>query len=213
MNQVRRQPKTAKGERGAFDHPPQYDACPTQVRRFRFVSSVDVTNATITASNLLSGSMLFATSSTNAAPIYTHVRLRKVEVWSPSFNVVGTENRPNTISLTWLANGGSTQIDGDGRTISDTSMSVIPAHIRTSPRKDSFQGNWQTLNGGAMFVLSARIGSVIDIEGEYRMTPDAGSSLTTVTSGLGAGQTYFGNLDGLGHVSTALPSANASLAV
>jgi hypothetical protein len=144
----------------------------------------------VTRGNMLNMLIMNTGGSTTNYRILNAIRLKSISVWSAET----TSGSVSTIDVEWLSNYGPSTV------VSDTSVSLImPAYITSSPPKDSLAQFW-SLSGinesESLYLLSAPVGSVIDITYEAILfngeTPVA---VTTTNAGV-LGTVYETNLLG-----------------
>jgi hypothetical protein len=119
------------------------------------------------------------------------IRLKKVEVWA---NPTALGSAPTVISLEWLGQNAPSTL------ISDTSMGVLPAHIRAIPPKDS-SAEWWSMSGheetDQLFTLNLPSNCVIDVFTEIRLVEQEAPTAGDIPTAAVIGQVYGDYLDGL----------------
>jgi len=170
--------------------PPPYVPTMRLSHKFRFESGIYNGVFAISRKNLLNLVQL-ATSTTTTVRIFEAVKLKSVEVWT-SPPALGTA--PANVSVEWLGENSPSTV------VSDTSMGVRPAHVRTKPPPSS-SNRWWCISGSmetdTLFQLSVGPNSVIDVTLDLRLVesepPTAGDAPTAAVNG-----TLYGNcLDGI----------------
>jgi hypothetical protein len=177
-------------------HPPPIKPQASHRQRMRFLCATSGT-LTVSFSDLLD-CLLIATTATQVFQQYDFVRVRLVEVWCASV-ALGT---PITVGVQF--NGGSSNgLTGDGRIISDTSMSQEPAHVRAKPDSRSQAGQWNTNNAtSSAFTIVTPAQAIIDVECDYRNEVSAPTLAQNVAVGATIGQFYYRGLDALAFATT-----------
>jgi hypothetical protein len=136
---------------------------------------------TFTSQDLIGMVGAFAATTTSAYALSKAVRVKKVELWAP----VQTAGTPVTASLDW--NTGNVQLlVGPGSLVSDTSVSFDrPAHLVTSPPKDSLQQSWQSAdNATPMFDLTVVSGTIVDFYLDFVLNDQGGAGFNfTIVAG------------------------------
>jgi hypothetical protein len=205
----------------AIPHPPAItDTALTYSRRLRFnvlSSSSNVTSfdADITYGNL-STLCVLAVTGTNANALFSEVRVRAVEVWTPAIGFIAplSVNNPRSCSVRFNDNGFG--LPGDGKLHMDTAMGVEPGHVLARPVKQSYPDLWNGFDaayvGATCFHLVAPMGSVVDVILEFRRAYGVATGFKAVT-GATAGKTYFIGLDGNTLSTSLLPPADVTASI
>jgi hypothetical protein len=144
----------------------------------------------ITRKNLLSSYILTAGVSNTGYRLLNGFKLNRIEIYSMPSTTTST-----TVALEWLSNyGPSTEV-------SDTSTSsAYPAHLITSPPLQSLASFWSMAGSNEseqLFIVTAPLGSIIDIYGEMVLVDGTGTTVTGITTGT-ANNLYTSVLDGPG---------------
>jgi len=111
------------------------------------------------------------------------IKFKSLEAWVPSTSVGGTSSAPNTITVGFVENNNF----GSNRYVSDTSMSVVPAHVKINAKKGETSDMWQGSGGNQPWTLDTTslnvAGAVIDITCQVRLNcaPRATASNSTLT--------------------------------
>jgi len=181
------------------ESPPPYNANLFGTKRFRFVAPTGASGALSITPAKLGSLVVMGITTTTVAGLFDQVRVKYVEMWSPSFST----GQPSSVAVTFL--GSAAGIIGGNQTFSDTSVGMTHnAHIKAIPHINSQAGQWQNANvnnTGAqqtLFVLQCNTGfEVIDVMLEYRFTNDAraGAASTTTVATAVAGQLFYLALD------------------
>jgi len=194
----------------AIPHPPQIRPAIRWANRLRFSVTTAASQKVITMDNLFN-TVLIATSATTGVNFFNSIRVKAVEVWGPS-PAAGTAT---TVSVAFITDQTSFAVQGgDSVVFSDTSVSVEPAHVRAVPGKSlvsMFLSPYQSSSANALqlFLLTAPVGSVIDVEIEGLNSLGSNPAPLAVTQALVAATTgaiYYRGLDGLAVAGTTLPS-------
>jgi hypothetical protein len=200
MKQRNSRSRTQQKGRGreAQSHPPQTSFQLATSRRLRFSVTTALTEAPITFQNLLD-TIAVATSATTAQDLFTHVKVKAVEMWSVP--VVG-----NVALVACAFTGISAGAAGTGRVISDTSMGIQPAHIIARPERMSQVGQYQPSGAKVAFELTCPVGAIIDLVVSFRNALDNGATATqNVPVAASGGQLFYRGLDGLAIATTQIP--------
>jgi hypothetical protein len=156
-------PGNKAGRNDSF-FPPTIKQKPQQVRVFRYVTSEDVTNEPVTRKCMLS--LILAGDVPNTGPQYiatiiSAIRLDRICMWS----IPQAPELFSNIALEWQDTRGSAVL------LNDQGSPTRPAHITSSPPKDSTAGMWSGLSttyyNEPLFYLSAPAGTVIDLHVTY----------------------------------------------
>ncbi len=138
-----------------------------------------------------------AATTTSVYPLFSHFRIRKVEIWG----FCGA-SPPGTLSLEWTPSTASgTGNFNSGYELSDTSLSTsFPTHISTTPPPNSQAAFWQRFAGNTtvLFNLSSSDAMVVDLYVDMVLQDDgtAGAAITVAAATVGA--VYYQPLDGDG---------------
>lgn len=173
------------------------------VKRLRFTCTTAAVNKNIGYQNL-ADTIVIATSAVQAYEMFDALKVHAVEVWAAP--AVGTTAQ---VAVQFV---GATPADtGDGRTFSDNSMGIEPAHVLARPSPKSTTALWQagTAIGtnATAFQLTCPVGAVIDVTLSMRVVSTAGpTAAATALVGATAGEIYYRGLDGLAVAGTTLPA-------
>jgi hypothetical protein len=178
----------------------------THTMRMRFsVIGVGLTSFNVTYADLLD-LWVMASSATVVNDIFATVKVRAVEVWSCP--VQG--GQPNTVTV--IYDGASAGEIGDQQIHTDTSMGVEPAHVLAKPNSRSQARLFQVSSANNAFMITAQVGSVIDVELSYKQLFGYALAAQNAAVGATAGQIYLRGLDGLAaSLTKALPSLGNSI--
>jgi len=189
MNNKRRTGKRGRRGGGGLGHIPPFTPTIKFSHKFRFVNGTGSGTYTITRAQLLN-LVVVTPSAITSARIFEAVRLKNVEVWS---NPSALGSAPTTLSLEWLGPYGPSTV------VSDTSMGVSPAHIRTSPPKSS-SDMWWCMSGfnesDQLFTLILPADCVIDVTLDVRLVEQESPTAGDTPAGATIGQLYGSYLDG-----------------
>ncbi len=156
---------------------------------FRWVAASGVAALQWTGTNLLRTIQIPLTATTTCCP-FSAIRLKRIQVWGTP-TVLG--NEPASASIEW-AGGNQPHVIH-----SDTSMGIEPIYIDTKPPKNSSAGWWKQQSGTdvatTIFILTAPIGSVVDITLDLRMVDGTEAFAGKAGTGLTAGQFTQGSPD------------------
>jgi hypothetical protein len=195
MSKIRQKAATKMQNRVAassVQHPPQFSSTVQVSRTARFTAvGGGYPTLSITRADLLNH-LLVCTLTTAHARILSGFKVNRIKMWTiGSAGVVV----PTTCSVEW------TSTYGPSRIISDTSMSVAPAHINSKPPPQSLASFWSLTGsneGDVVMIISVPQGTVIDLD--YTIILQNGETavnvVTTTSDTLGA--LYMCCLDGAG---------------
>lgn len=165
---------------------------------FRFTS----TNAAATA--ITSKGLLFAAGAvgtvlnTTVSSFHSSVKLHNIKVWTPP----PSQGATATCSVEFYMGGSSSF--SNTREYSDTSVSTaVPAFLNCSPPRDSLASFWNlpAAADSQLFILTAPVGSVIDVSLSMVINDDEGTTQTRAVSTALLGSVYFLSLDNsTGHI-------------
>lgn len=184
------------GSTGAvFAHPPMLKVYPIVHRcRMRFIVTSVLAGQNISWNNLIDTIGVLA-SATAFYNLFREVKVNEIEMW----DIASTQGGVSTLGVLWNENDSNQA--GDGRLVTDMSLGVVPAHIRTGPSKDGISSKWHvgfgpnTVNA---FSLTASGGCVIDVDLSFRGSA-AGQANGANAAAVGGvvGATAWRGLDGL----------------
>lgn len=103
---------------------------------------------------------------THVISIVNAIRIRQVDLWCPPAAAnVSVAYGPNTARLAWVHADESNPNFGRDYGVSDTTMSIDPAHVTLRPLKGDTSSLWQTSQGNQPWQFHAFgvIGAVLDI--------------------------------------------------
>jgi hypothetical protein len=172
--------------------PPSLNTNIINRHRFRYTTISTANNYPIVVGDLLlaCGGICTVTLTTVTA-IAGSVKVRAVEVWSH----VSTTNAPVTCSIEWAS---TTASAASTREVSDTSMSLMPAHIRARPPPASTPSFWHNASVPTqeLFYLTCPANSVIDVTLDFILQDDTVPAVQATTTAATLGVMYYGYLDG-----------------
>lgn len=173
--------------------PPQLKTNVVIRHTFRFLARTGATSSGITASQILGiCGNICDVANTAVVSIAGSAKVHSVSVWSP----VAAQGAGATCSVEWRDAGGANAFASEMES-SDTSISVSqPAHIRTTPPKESGAAFWFGASANILFVLTAPVASIVDVDLSFILN-DSGSAGVPATVATGAlGVNYWLALDG-----------------
>ncbi len=172
------------------------------LRRLRF-TAVAAGTSIITFDNLLD-TQLVAVTATSGRAVFSNIRVRSVEIWSPP-PAAGTAV---TCGVIWSAVTGG-NFDAESRYITDTSLGVVPAHVRATVPNWQESTMWQVSGTGAeAFTIQYTAGSIIEVTFDAIQCFGTGVPVRTAANALVSatvGAFYFRGLDGLATAGTNFP--------
>jgi len=181
---------------GRIAHPPQIKSNIIFSHRYRYVATGAAIAVNITgASLMLAAGCVGSVVNTTVVSLYTSVRLKRIEIWSPP-PLAGA----SSCTVQYLTT------DGVGAAVehSDTSVSpAYPAHLVSRPPSRDLSSFWQSpaTTNNNMFAISCAAGSLIDVDLELILN-DGNSILALAVAAAAVGQIYYLALD------RAVPSNN-----
>jgi hypothetical protein len=193
-------PKMARKKRGGRGRPRnQGPVQPSEVSTnsvvksvYRFSSTAAQVQVAVLIKTLLEMQGIVQTDATHYQGVFSCVRLKKIEIWTPS-SVAG-----HTDSFIRWSTGGNNIVD-DVR-VNATVGSANASYYSTSPPKGSFSSMWWDSTAAAvqLFDITCGAGSIIDITAEGRLRNSIAQPATTVTAvAKTVGTLFFGYLDGV----------------
>lgn len=197
---------TLRNERdNLLSHPPAIDNCQlTHGVTLRYLTTEDLQDQSITYQALLN-TMVQAATATLGSSLFKAVKIRRVKVWSSGV----TSGSVNTIAVEFRGQG--TDISGDRKLHSDTSMGIQPAHLNVRPQKESYNDFFQISSNQTAFVLTCPVNSVIDVDLTFRSEFGAVNNSVVLVAAVPS-VLYFRGLDDLPVASTKLKPAMCPLA-
>jgi hypothetical protein len=160
--------------------------------RFRYSNgSNNVTTEQITRGNLLNSIIVNLTGGTSNGRIASAVRVKSIEMWTWMNNQGAVADQ--TVALTWTSNYGPTSEISDS-----TFSSAVPAHIRTSPPRDSLASFWSSSGSNeseVILLISAPNYSIMDVVLDFVLLDGSTFTATTANNG-SAGRVYYSPFDG-----------------
>lgn len=172
-----------------MSNPPPFRPTISCSHRFRFENSTRGGSSTVTRGDILS-MVVVAMSSTATVRILESVRLRSVEMWA---NPQSFGAGPPSMQIEWKGENAPSTV------ISDTSMGVRPAHIRSRPPARS-SAQWWSMSGSQesdeLFSLVLPNYCIVDVVVDMRFVDTENPSSGPSSTGLILGKLYAGYLDG-----------------
>jgi hypothetical protein len=183
-----------------FQHPPMLRVYPLFYRqRMRFIVSAALLNAPITYNNLCD-TIGIVTTATSFFNLFREVKINQIEMW----DLGASQGVVSTLGVLWNENDAN--LASDGRMVSDMSLGVVPAHVKTRPSKDTLSSEWHVGFGPNItnaFALTASGGCVIDVDLSFRGS-SSGQTNGAANACVGGvvGATAWRGLDGLAVAAT-----------
>jgi hypothetical protein len=155
----------------------------------------------------LVASRMVALSTTGLYPLFSAVRLRKVEVWSPFYGSIPPKPTDGTATLTWSAantiGGGSQAYSFNGnQEVSDTTLSTeAPSYISAIPPKNTQASFWNGISSGVtatatpLFFLVVNPAAVVDITYQVTLVDGVMPASVSVTGPANLSEIYGNFLD------------------
>jgi hypothetical protein len=194
-----------------MSHPPQFNSTIKVQRKARFqVTSVTTGSTTLSLTRkMLLNHLVVATAANTCYRILSGIRLKSLTLWSMGIsNTSGLQYIPVTHSVEWTSTYGPSVI------VSDTSMSVRPAFISTSPPKNSLASFW-SLTGfnetDVIAIIDYTPSTVIDMTYEVIIQNGESPVSATTTLTMTVGNLYMSYLDGLLGAGQISPVSYASI--
>jgi len=172
------------------DKPPPFVSTLTLSHKFRYTNGSAIVALPVTRGNVLS-SMLMAVTAGTAYRMIAAVKIVSVQAWAPPSTLPSTTE----LDLEWVG------VNAPSTIISDSSMGVESAHIRTHPPRDS-SATWWSLSGQSneteqLMLLTAPVNSVFDVVMRLRLVENEAPSLSEAPALATPGKVYYDYLDGL----------------
>jgi len=171
-------------------HPPMFTPTVCSQHTFRFTTSSPIASS-ITRKNLLNLLQVATSTVTTIRPIQA-IRLRAVEMWVEPL-ALGGAGASGVIE--WMGENSPSTL------LSDTSVGVTPAHLRSTPPPSSSNRWWSisgSLESDVLFTVEASNGCTIDVRVELRFVDDEAPTAGDIPAGATLGQWYYNLLDGIG---------------
>lgn len=186
--------KTSNGKSG-IPHPPQFNSTIMINRKARFQYGNTASGTLSLTRAMLLNHLVVANSATSVVRILSGFRLKSITLWAVQNSTSASfQFLPETVSVEWTSNYGPSVI------VSDTSMSVQPAYVQTSPPSNSLASFWSLTGSNeseVIALISGVYGMIIDITYDCILqngeTPVA---ITQTTASVNA-TVYMSYLDGL----------------
>ncbi len=163
---------------------PKLDTNVRMHHRFRFQALSAVTAEPILNSDLIGiGGGVCSVLDSTFIPFCNSFKLKSIEVWTP----LVTAGTPTTCSIEWTGTNNSPNVE-----VTDTTVtSTFPAHIKTKPPRNSLASFWQVGSSNQICILTAPLGSIIDVVIAYVMNDNEANSITIpLTTGV-LGKVYY----------------------
>jgi hypothetical protein len=175
-------------------HPPQFRSTIQVSRRVRYTASSAGSSLSLTRADLLNHLVVNTSANANAR-VVSGFKLNRFEIWGAGSSSFGL----GTSSVEW------TSTYGPSKVVSDTSMTIEPSHVVTTPPPQSLASFW-SLTGSSesdvIAILNFPANSVLDMNYEVIFQNlETPVSVSTVAAGT-VGNLYMLPLFGI--VSNAL---------
>jgi len=135
--------------------------------------------------------VLVTPTAVTSVRLFEGVRLKRLELWTQP---VALGSPASNLSVEWLGENGPSTV------VSDTSIGVSPAHIRTRPPPCS-SSQWWCMSGqqesDGLFTLNLPANSTIDVILDVRFVETENPTAGDIPAGAGIGQLYGDYLDGI----------------
>jgi len=156
---------------------------------YRFVSTSGTATTVTNDSVIAALGNICTVTNTSVSAIAQSFHVRKLTLVSPP----ASQGASATCSVEWLA---AAVVSSTNMEVSDTTVSVaVPACVVSSPPANSNAAFWQTSSTNGLFILTAPVGTVIDLAVDYILVDDpAFNKITTVATGV-LGTMYYLSLD------------------
>lgn len=188
---------------GALGHIPPFVPTISLSHKFRFTNGSNSGVYTVTRAQMLN-LLLYTPTAVTSVRLIEAIRLTAVEIWS---NPAALGSASTSLTLEWLGENGPSTV------MSDIAVGVTPAHIRTSPPRDS-SCRWWSMSGfqetDDLFTLSLPVNCTIDVSVEMRLVEQESPTAGDIPAGASIGQLYGDYLDGLASAKLA-PSGYTAL--
>jgi len=175
---------------GIMAHPPMFTPTVCSQHTFRFTTSSAISSS-ITRKNLLNLLLVATSAVTTVRPIQA-IRLKAVEMWVEPLSL-GSAGATGNIE--WLGENSPSLL------LSDTSVALSPAHVRSNPPPSS-SNRWWSISGSletdVLFKVAASNDCTIDVRVELRFVDDEAPTAGDIPAGATLGQWYYNLLDGIG---------------
>jgi len=179
---------------GPFSHPRQIPNYNLKHRcRMRFLVSATLTAQQISWNNLID-TVNFVTAAVSLYNIFRSVKINEIEIWDTS--ALGAAS-----SLALLWNESDTNLSGDQKMVTDISMGVVPAHIRSKPPIGTLSREWHIgagPNTTNAFAIWTSASAVVDVDLSFKSgTTGVSNGANVACVGGIIGAVAFRGLDGL----------------
>jgi len=168
--------------------PPQLSSNVMFNHTYRFTSTSGTATGITATSLLCAAGSIGTVTNTTVSAIGATVKVNRVSIWTPP----ASQGSFATCSVEWF--GGA---NTNNKEVSDTSNSVAtPASIHSRPPAKSLASFWNAIGTNALFVLTAPVGSIIDVNLSVIFNDDdsLGTAMTTVATAV-VGTIYYLSLD------------------
>jgi len=172
--------------------PPQLRSNVQLSHTYRFVSTSGTATAVTNGSIIAASGNVCVVANSIVATMFQSFKITGLKVWSPP----ASQGAAVTCSVEWTGSPNSPNVER-----SDSTVSVaVPAHIHGPPPPMSLASFWQPVVVGSgtvtMFILTAPVGSIIDLSVDLILCDDEASTpfQTSVTTGV-LSTIYYLSLD------------------
>ncbi len=108
-----------------------------------------------------------ATAANKLSPIFGSVRLKRISMWKNNLT-------PPTIAFMAIEYKGTNPSYGNNSVIHSTN--AVPgnqtSHFSSKPPKDTYAGSWLTASGYQIALITAPVGTLIDLQLEFTLCDD-----------------------------------------
>lgn len=173
--------------------PPQIPASIAVDHVFRFTATEALAAAEVTCNDLFD-LLVMAITTTAARRINESVRVCSVEMWCPPSSTGAS-------TVLALEEGvRASGISSPSRRLEDVTMGQDrPAHVRWSPKSDSWLSNWLPADTGVSFILTGPAGTTLDVHLRTTIADGTlGGNVGASVAGATAGRVYIRALNSNG---------------
>lgn len=175
---------------GAMSLPPSITYAPTVKHKYRFVNT-SVASSACTAQALVQMAGNIAVSSTVYWSIASTVRIHSIDIWPAA-----SSTAPEECSVQWQSP--VLAVERDDRKGRDVPTGIsVTGRLHTVPPKGTLAADWMSASSVTVMLITAPIGSVVDVVAEHTFSNALSGVSATVSSGLTVGDVYYEYLDGL----------------
>jgi hypothetical protein len=198
-NKKKRNVSQNNSEKQPFNHPAQILNYGIQHRKkMRFLVNAAITAQVITYKNLID-TICVVTAATSVFTLFRAVKINNIEMWDTS--ALGSAS---SLGLLWNEN--DSNLSGTQKMITDISMGVIPAHLKSKPSRHELSSEWHIgagPNNTQAFALWSSASCVIDVDLSFKSgTTGTTDGAFNACVGGNVGAVAFRGLDGLATAAT-----------